>query len=61
MSAGGYVVVTFGSKADDWCTLNKCPMQAYGPFGTHEQAYAYAGTCPEWQEPHILILEGSDE
>lgn len=52
----GYVVVTFGSDAPDWCNLNHCPMDAHGPFPTSEAAHAAADRFPEWQQPHVLRL-----
>lgn len=51
------VVVIFGSPADGWCKLSHCPMRAYGPFGTHEEAAAFAETRPEWEQPHVLLLD----
>lgn len=53
---GGYVVVLFGSEADGWCSLNKCPMGLVEWFPTREEARVYADSMPEAFEPHILSV-----
>jgi hypothetical protein len=57
MRVGGYVVVTFGGPADGWCSLNHCPMEAFGPFTQAAEAEAKAQEMPEWTQPHILLLQ----
>lgn len=54
---GGYVVVLFGSDADGWCSLNKCPMGHVRWFADEDQARRYADSMPEAFEPHILLVE----
>lgn len=55
-SPGGYVVVLFGSPADGWCSLNKCPMAPVKWFETKNEARLYANEVPETFEPHILSV-----
>lgn len=54
---GGYVVVSFGSEADRWCSLNKCPMGLVQWFPTREEGKRYADSLPDAFEPHILMVE----
>jgi hypothetical protein len=54
--AYGYVVVTFGGEAPDWCDLNHCPMGARW-FATRGEADAYRDALPEWTRPHLLLCE----
>ena len=51
----GYVVITFTSgrcEATDWPA---CPMSVEW-FDMYEEADAYAGTLPEWTNPHIMPI-----
>lgn len=57
----GYVVVLFGSKADGWCTLSRCPLGSAEWFRTEEEARAYCDTVPSGLEPHILSVRTRDE
>lgn len=57
----GYVVVAFGSgPSEGWCELSHCPMEAFGPFATNDEAKAFAATLPEWQQAHTLWLATPD-
>lgn len=52
------MVVTFGiSGAAGHCTVNPCPMGAYGPFDTDDEARDLAEQMFAWQQPHVLRLE----
>lgn len=56
-----YVVVIFGGPAGEkWCSLNHCPMEAVGPFDTHDQAAAEAARWPAGFQPHVLTLQPAD-
>ena len=52
----GYVVVLFGSKADGYCTLTRCPLGSAEWFPTRDEATAYCETLPYGFEPHILSV-----
>lgn len=52
----GYVVVMFGSAADEWCTLNHCPMGTVEWFPSQDEARAYCETLPSWMQPHVLSV-----
>ena len=54
-----YVVVTFGSSPQGWCTLSHCPMESFGPFRSRYEAHQFAATLPEWQQPHIVLLNAA--
>lgn len=56
-SPGGHVVVLFGSAADEWCSLNKCPMGLVRWFADHDEARRYAETVPDGYEPHVLTVD----
>jgi len=52
-----HVVVVFGAgPAPGWCELSHCPMHAHGPY-TAARAREVCDSLPEWQQPHILVLE----
>lgn len=55
------IVVTFGGPAAGWCELSHCPMEAFGPFPTSEEAHTFADTLPGWQQPHVLSLTAPDQ
>lgn len=52
----GYVVVLFGSSADGWCGLNRCPMGLTAWFPTRQGAEQYMARMPKWTEPHVLSV-----
>jgi hypothetical protein len=52
----GYVVVLFGSSAEGWCSLNKCPMGLASWFPTRQGAEEYSSRMPGWTQPHILSV-----
>jgi hypothetical protein len=56
----GVVVVLFGSRADDWCDLERCPLGTAAWFPDRTAAAAYCKTMPEAFQPHILIVHHHD-
>lgn len=50
------IVVIFGSENPEWCDLNHCPSQAFGPFDTEADAHAFMATWPPQWHAHCLMI-----
>lgn len=54
------VVVIFGSTpCVEWPDM-PCPMEAFGPYGTDDEARAVASSFPDAFRPHLLRVGPSE-
>jgi hypothetical protein len=59
----GYVIVVFGG--DSGCGMSHCPAHTVvredgNLFVSSDEAKAYiARAIPEWQQPHVLMVEAA--